>query len=240
MVQAVSFPLAVALRGRGRGWVSDEQSEKWGLEIFSLLFRRTTKAGLLHEIEERYAENDRLDTFNEVIGDGTLWIVLVATLGNAQWRGLGTDIDKAVALREVFNATQLLASASQSRIGGLLGRIRIDDARKYVAEIAPRVSELFNQIETMLHPLWNQELQDQLSRKVKHKTGDLMWRENSGWAICLEDSDTRYAEKIKVRLRGYERQVAQGYYVNVTELLAKFKDLNTLIMQLRSEVSASV
>lgn len=39
MIQAISFPLAVALRGRKRGWVSDDQSEKWSLEIFSTLFR---------------------------------------------------------------------------------------------------------------------------------------------------------------------------------------------------------
>lgn len=236
MVQAVSFPLAVALRGRGRGWVSEEQSEKWGLEIFSLLFRRTAKAGLLHEIEERYAKNNHLDLFHEVVGDGTLWVVLVATLGNAQWHGVGTDIDKAIALREVFNTTQLLASASQSRIGGLLGRIRIDDARKYVAEIAPRISGLFDQIETMLHPVWEQELLDQMSRQIKHKVGDLMWRKNSGWAICLEDSDTRYAEQIKVRLRGQERRIARGYYVNVTELLSKLPDLSSLITKLRSEL----
>ena len=133
---AISFPLAVALRGRKRGWVSDDQSEKWSLEIFSILFRGAGagKGGLLHVVEQRYEENGLLDTFNEVVGDGTLWVVLVATLGNAQWHGVGTDIDKAVALREIFNASQLLASATQNRIGGLLGRVRIDDARKYVAE----------------------------------------------------------------------------------------------------------
>jgi len=202
MVQAVSFPLAVALRGRGRGWVSNEQSEKWGLEIFSILFRRTAKAGLLFEVEERYVENGHLDTFHEVVGDGTLWVVLVATLGNAQWQGVGTDIDKAVALREVFNAKQLLASASQNHIASLLGRIRIDNAGKYVSEVAPKVSGLFDQIEALLRPIWEEELHDQVARQIKHKVGDLMWRDNSGWAICLEDSDTRYTEQINMRLRG--------------------------------------
>jgi len=236
MVQAVSFPLAVALLGRGRGWVSNEQSEKWGLEIFSILFRCTARAGLLNVVEKRYLENGHLDTFHEVIGDGTLWVVLVATLGNAQWHGVGADIDKAVALREVFNARQLLASASQNRIGGLLGRIRIDDARKYVSEVAPKVSGLFDQIEALLSPIWEEELHDQVARQIKHKVGDLMWRDNSGWAICLEDSDTKYAEKINMRLRGRERPIARGYYANVTELLTKLPDLNSLVTQLRSEL----
>lgn len=34
MVQAVAFPLAVALRGRRKGWVADELAELWALEIF--------------------------------------------------------------------------------------------------------------------------------------------------------------------------------------------------------------
>ena len=70
---------------------------------------------------------------SDVVGDGTLWLVLVATLGGTSWYGVGTDIGKAVALREVFAAPQLLASATSGRVTGLLGKIRIDDAKAYVA-----------------------------------------------------------------------------------------------------------
>jgi len=113
MVQAISFPLAVALRGQRRGWVTAELAEKWALEIFSILFRSrgATAGGLLSIVEQRYVQNGKKDTFDDVVGDGTLWLVLVATLGGANWRGVGTEIDKAVALREVFAAPQLLASA---------------------------------------------------------------------------------------------------------------------------------
>ena len=241
MVQAVSFPLAVALRGRKRGWVSDEQSESWSLRIFSILFRASGagKGGLLHTVEARYAENNHLDTFNEVVGDGTLWVVLVATLGNAQWHGFGTDIDKALALREVFNASQLLASATQDRIGGLLGRIRIDDARKYVAEIAPRVSDLLGKIENVLRPSWVVEMQGQVARRHKHKAGDLLWRDRLGWAICLEDVDTRYVEQIKVRLRGVEAKISTTYYVNVSDLLDRMPELASLVGRLHAELSVS-
>lgn len=112
MVQAVSFPLAVALRGQGRGWVTADLAEKWALEVFSILFRGKTSGsgGLLRAVEHRYVQNDQKAIFDDVVGDGTLWMVLVATLGNANWQGVGTDIDKAVALREVFTAPQLLAT----------------------------------------------------------------------------------------------------------------------------------
>lgn len=101
MVQAVSFPLAVALRGQRRGWVTEELAERWALEIFSILFRSkgAGAGGLLSVVEERYKQNGQNDTFNDVVGDGTLWLVLVATLGGANWHGVGTEIDKAVALR---------------------------------------------------------------------------------------------------------------------------------------------
>jgi hypothetical protein len=241
MIQAVSFPLAVALRGRKRGWVSDDQSEKWSLEIFSILFRGAGagKGGLLHAVEQRYEANGHLDTFNEVVGDGTLWVVLVATLGNAQWHGVGTDIDKAVALREIFNASQLLASATQKRIGGLLGRIRIDDARKYVAEIAPTVSDLLGQIESLLRPMWETEINEQVSRRLNHKAGDLLWRDKAGWAICLENTDARYAHQIKVRFRGVEKSIASGFYVNVSELSGRMPELSSLVTRLRAASSVA-
>ena len=241
MIQAVSFPLAVALRGRKRGWVSDDHSEKWSLEIFSILFRGAGagKGGLLHAVEQRYDENGYLDTFNEVVGDGTLWVVLVATLGNAQWHGIGTDMDKAVALREIFNASQLLASATQNRIGGLLGRIRIDDARKYVAEIAPAVSVLLGQIESLLRPIWETEIKEQVAQRLNHKAGDLLWRDKAGWAICLENTDARYAQQIKARFRGVEKNIAIGFYANVSELSARIPELSSLVTRLRAASSVA-
>ncbi|WP_176300923.1 hypothetical protein [Burkholderia vietnamiensis] len=240
MVQAVSFPLAVALRGQRRGWVSQEVAEKWALEVFSILFRGKGpgSGGLLRTVEQRYAKNDQQSTFEDVVGDGTLWIVLVATLGNATWHGIGTEIDKAVALREVFSAPQLLASAHQSRVGALLGKIRIDDARSYLAEVAPAVTRLLNEIDSLLVPVWDAEMRDQTVRSIGHKVGDLLWREKVGWAVCLMASDGKSSQPIKVRLRGVEKDVMGGYYVNVSDLCAKRPDLQRLVAELRQTVAA--
>jgi len=240
MVQAVSFPLAVALRGQRRGWVSGELAEKWALEIFSILFRGAGAGGLLHVVEKRYADSEHQSTFGDVVGDGTLWLVLVATLGNADWQGVGTDVDKALALREVFTAPQLLASAQSGRIAGLLGKIRIEDAHAYITEIAPKVSRLLHEIEGLLAPIWNAEMHDQTDRSITHRVGDLLWRENVGWAICLADTEARSGQAIKVRLRGLEKAVMVGYYVNVTELAGRRPDLARLLDQLREAASRSL
>lgn len=234
MVQAIAFPLAVALRGNQRGWVSSEVAEKWALEIFSVLFRADGggPGGLLRAVEQRYADGGHQSTFNDVVGDGTLWLVLVATLGNADWQGVGTDFDKALALREVFSAPQLLASARSPRIERLLEKIRIEDARVHITEIAPKVSRILNDIEARLTPIWTGEIDGQITRVITHKKGDLLWRENIGWAICLEDAKSISGQSINVRFRGLVTAVMAGYYVNVTELSSRHPDLSLHISEL--------
>lgn len=240
MVQAVSFPLAVALRGHRRGWVTDELAEKWALKIFSILFRGTGpgSGGLLRSVQQRYVQNGQADTFADVVGDGTLWLVLVATLGGTSWRGVGTEIDKAVALREVFSSPQLLASANSVRVTGLLGKIRIEDAREYVAHVAPTVTRLLGEIECALKPTWEAEMRGQGQRAITHKPGDLLWRDSTkaGWAVCLEEVQDRTGQSIKVRLKGLETAVQAGYYVNVSEVCGRNSELSRLVEELRHTV----
>lgn len=239
MVQAVAFPLAIALRGRRMGWVTDELAERWALEVFSILFRgqRTGSGGLLRAVEHRYVANGQRDTFDNVVGDGTLWLVLVATLGGVSWHGVGTDIDKAVALREVFSSPQLLASATFGRVTGLLGKIRIEDAKAYVADVAPTISRLLGEIEHALRPVWQPETHDQGARAITHKQGDLLWRDNVGWAVCLEEVQDREGQAIKVRLKGVERSVMTGFYVNVSELCSRNTELSRLVNQLHRSLA---
>ncbi len=239
MVQAITFPLAVALRGQKQGWVPVGLSEKWALKIFAILFRGKGLGtyGLLRKVEQRYEQNNQLSTFKEVVGDGALWMVLVAILAKSHWQGVGTNIDKAVALKEVFTAPQLVASAEPSRVANLLGRIRIEDARSYIAEIAPKATYLLNQINDILIPIWETELISQTEQFIIHKVGDLLWRKQNGWAVCLEESKTKSTQRIKVRFQGVETLLGAGYYVNVTDISGRNPELLTLIRNLYNCVS---
>lgn len=234
MVQAVTFPLAVALRGQRKGWVTKELAEGWALEIFSILFRNRLagSGGLLAVVEQRYVTNGKRDTFENVVGDGTLWLILVATLGGADWHGVGTEIDKAVALRDVFAAPQLLASAKTARVTGLLGKIRIEDARSYVVHVAPTVNRLLCEIEDAMLPMWESETRSQGDRHITHMPGDLLWRARVGWAVCLAETQARAGQSIKVRFRGGEKLVMAGFYVNVSEVCLRSPALGHLIEQL--------
>lgn len=237
MVQAVAFPLAIALRGRRKGWVPDELAERWAIEAFSILFRRQGSGGLLRAVEHRYVESGQRDTFENVVGDGTLWLVLVATLGGTSWHGVGADIDKAVALREVFSSPRLLASATSGRVTGLLGKIRIEDAKAYVADVAPTVNRLLGEIESALRPVWESEIRGQGLRLLTHKRGDLLWRDNVGWAVCLQGVQDRPGQPIAVRLNGVDRTVMAGYYVNVSDVCSRDPELNRLIGVLRRSIA---
>jgi len=236
MVQATSFPLAVALRGQKRGWVSPDLAERWGLDVISTLFRGAgpNAGGLLHSVERRYALNGQNEIFGDVVGDGTLWMVLVSTLGGTRWHGPGTYLDKAVALREVFASPQLLASARPERIAGLLSKVRIADARKYLATVAPTVTRLLGEIEERLRPTWAEGSKAQTERRITHKVGDLLWRDNVGWAVCLEENHLENNLPTHVRLKGQKKNVMAGYYVNVTDVAGQHPDLQQRLADLRA------
>ena len=239
LMQAVCFPLAVAVRGQKRGWVSAASAEQWGLKLVSLLFRGRTAGspGLLGAVEQRYAGNGQAGIFREVIGDGTLWIVLIATLGNSNWQGAGTFLDKALALREVFRAPQLISSAQVNRISGLLFQLRIEDARAFLSLVAPEVSGLLDCIENQLRPVWEQEAREQAARPLQHRVGDLLWRSSAGWAVCVED--TNGGENIEVRLRGERKKVKANFYANVSDLAKRNHQLSKFLADLCARLESA-
>ena len=238
MIQAVCFPLAVALRGQNRGWVSAASAERWGLTLVSLLFRgRTTNSpGLLRAVEQRYTDNGQTSLFREVVGDGTLWMVLISTLGNSRWQGAGTFLDKALAVREVFRAPELISSAQVPRLSGLLAQFRIEDARAFLSVVAPVVSELLDCIENHVRPLWEKEARTQTERSITYRVGDLLWRASAGWAVCLEEATG--IDNIEVRLRGEMKKVKASYYADISDLAKGDRRLSGLLGDLRTRLES--
>lgn len=82
-------------------------------------------------------------------------------------------------------------------------------------------------------------MRTQTDRHITHKVGDLLWRENIGWAVCLVETRAMSGQPIKVRLRGVEKEVVVGYYVNVTEFATRNSDLSELLDQLRQVISGA-
>lgn len=232
LIQAVCFPLTIAVLGQRHAWVSSTSAEQWALKLVSLLFRGKTTGspGLLRTVEQRYVENGQAGLFGDVVGDGTLWMALIATLGGGPWQGLGTFIDKALAIREVFRSPSLISSAQVPRLSGLLVQLRIEDARAFLSVVAPEVSDLLDRIDNCLRPVWEQAALEQSKRPIAHRAGDLLWRPNAGWAVCLADSTA--AENMEVRLRGEKKKVKASFYANISDLTKRNHQLSDLLADL--------
>ena len=158
----------------------------------------------------------------------------VPTLGNSTWRGIGATLDNGLAIREVFRAPELISSAQVSRLTGLLSQLRIDEACSYLAVVAPETCRLLDSIENEIRPVWEQEAQSQIAKSMTHHAGDWLWRANVGWAICLLDAVSR--ENLQVRLRGENKKVGAGFYVNVSELATRNLQLAGLLVGLRNRL----
>ena len=77
---------------------------------------------------------------------------------------------------------------------------------------------VLREIDYELRQVWEVEPRQQAERGITNKVGDLLWREKIGWAICLEEAPSKAGQAVKVRLRGKEKAVMNGYYVNVSDL----------------------
>lgn len=81
-------------------------------------------------------------------------------------------------------------------------------------------------------------MRGQGQRGITHKLGDLLWREKVGWAVCLEATRDRTGQSIKVRLKGVEKAVMAGYYVNVSDTCSRNSELGRLVEELRLAVGS--
>ena len=216
-VQAVSFPLAIAELGRQQGWVSSQLTEKWALRLFSILFRRNMgKTGLLHEVMERYQAQDKSDVFSGAVGDGALWSALVATTANSRWDGISAGFEKALAVRELFREPILLKTADASLLQRYSIALRSREATNILRRYAPEIVLALEALENEVCLSWQAESIDGMVKPTAVREGDLLWRQNVGWAFGLGPSEC--PDRVSIRLKGKDSAVMKGYYLNVSLL----------------------
>lgn len=241
MVQAVTYPLAIAHRGRPQGWVDEDDGEQWALWIFALLFREdfSGEDGLLRAVERRYRNQGESDIFEDVVGDGTLWLVLVSTLFSAPWDEDGGEFERALAIREVFSMPQLFSSAVPGRISSLVRKMRIEDARNMLERHAPRVCKSLLAIEERIESEWSVLIDYQSKAHVSFQVGDVLWRK-SGWAVCIEGIvATSPQANVRVRFRGRETSVRSSFYINVSEAARRSEVVRELLVEVYQALEGS-
>lgn len=233
-IQAAAYPLAVGMIGAQGGWVSNDDAVSWARLVFDTLFQRVSPRepgyiGVLQFVEARFRREGKQEVFREVVGDGTLWLTLLCSLGGV-WNGERAAFERALALRSVRGATALIGSTDNTRIAELLPKMR-EGAEVLVAR-ALEYTEKLDSLEEALQSQWQELLSSQQAEELVHEPEDLLWSPNAGWAIAQESAAMKLGEKMDIYLKlraKIVRVMASGYYVNVTKVHELHKMIDALV-----------
>lgn len=238
LVQAVAFPLACAALGQSSHWLTAEEARLWVTRAIDVLFRVGLNAGqhhgLLQAVRVRYESEDRSQTFDQVVGDGTLWLALIVALDRVEWTSDGGPMERALALREVVYSEQLIANTDTGRLGALVPRLHLVAESHTILRQAAATTGIMAEIEAFLEKWFDFLLEKQQGNE--HCVGDLVWRK-SGWGVVRTGAPITKTAKLEVywRSQGTEvRMVASGYFVNFRWASKHYRDLVQLMKRLRS------
>ncbi len=237
LVHAVAFPLACAAMGCSTGWLSAREARDWVLRSTDLLFRVKTTSGqigLLEAVKIRYEAEERTETFNHVVGNGELWLALIGAVSRVDWNQHAAPIERALTIREIVNAKDLIARANPERLGLLASRLKLMNSGEAVMAKAATTVRIITEMEDFLSKWFDLLIQKQ--EGGKHVSGDLAWRK-SGWGIVRTGAPIAKGQKLAVywRSEGQEKpMMAQGFFVNVRLAVASWEDLARLDRELNA------
>ncbi len=236
--QAAAFPLAVAKFASRGPWVQEAEFSVFADTIqrtCELLFfrnhlERNAKTGenqkripLLEEIRNRYVSEGRGESFDQIIGDGTLWLVLMGSLTL-----LSGDADRLFArnliLRDIARYPALSSNVVPEQIASLARRIQSESDADPLAR-AKRVVQAFEALEAFVGPTF-EDLKQQPSTEAT--AGDWLWRPGMGFGQIIELGEAGKA-KVHVRKKAETlNSVVLSYYLNLRLLAdtdAEFRPL---------------
>jgi hypothetical protein len=258
LVQAAAFPLAVAALARPRvgsdgdegcieaelvdlwaGWCSE-----WVQRVFDVLFtlklQGSPTRGVLACVRERLEQEGKVQVFDSVVGDGTLWVALLSALGTVPWSGPLGRIEKALALREVFGRRDLLARGEIGRLRVLVERILTPKAQETLINKAPRASEALSRLEARLASQYERLVKEQPTSHLKHEPGDLVWTPLAGWGVVQDEATICAHAHVNVwfRLRGETvPAMASGYFINVPKAAASDSQIAKLLEEISGVIA---
>ncbi len=245
MVQAAAYPLAVAAIGSRGDWVDDEEAQSWVVKVFDVLFREQfpgRQRGLLSALRKRYVEHGQEAELRRIVGDGTLWLALLNGLASMTWKGQNGPFEKALALRSVLLAKDLLESSDAGRMRTLVARLEQKKIRASLLAAAPEAARVLDRLEACIRERWSALVEGQEAAELLHQTGDLLWREQVGWATALEERRARSRGRpleVYLHFRSRKSPVrAAGYYLNVSRAAEQDGEIAVLLQAVQTPDAA--
>lgn len=228
MVQAAAYPLAVAMLGERGKWLRHEESRELVTQVVDVLLNRQRPGmkarGLLQEVGDRYQEKEQYDVFLQVVGDGTLWVALLATLAQVRWQENFERFERAINLYRVYSCEVLRSDTSVGKLGALVTRIQVEKAKTLITDEAPEIAEAIDAIESVLAANYEELIEKQ--KRVVHQEGDLIWNQNVGWGVVkIPGSGT--SMEVYLHLRASQVTVlTKGFYVNLRAAAEDYPIIN--------------
>jgi len=213
LVQAAAYPLAIALLGQRGDWLRPEESRAIVTRVVDILLNRNrvgrVERGLLEEVHLRFKTKDQEDIFLQVVGDGTLWVVLLAVMAQLSWDEEYERFERAINLQRVYDCDVMRSDTSLGKLTTLVTKLDIERARELIANDAPQIAMAIAGIEKYLNEKREALLQEQTSQE--HRVGDLIWRPETGWGV-VKGLVSATAMDAYLHLRGETVKVSKKHF----------------------------
>lgn len=186
LVQAVAYALIACAIARKFGWLDEADVRERISRMARLLLHGSdheNRPSLLSATRARYEAEGKNDRYRAIVGNGTLWIALIAAIASVPWPAPFDALRAMLFLRDMHRADDLVANASNDRISALARRYSAGEAVERIKTIALPAVLAIEQLETAVV-----DRKDPLKRRQKAKPPNvemhdlLYW--NDRWMIA--------------------------------------------------------
>lgn len=236
--QAAAYPLAVtqfACRGPWAGATERTQFAEIIRRECELLFchkrpETESKTGmprsrppLVEEVRARYAGQGRASDFDQIIGDGTLWLVVMRSLA-MMGEQPGQRFAKNLALCDVARCNLLWSAATPASLAPLTARLWRDSE----VDVPGRIKRLVEALDSLEQYLGGRFEEWKRKPAFEPHVGDWLWNPNAGFAEVIEVKEWDKA-KVHIRKRAQTVLVVLPFYINLRGLSERDEEFASLL-----------
>ena len=235
LAQATAYPIAVAAMGERRSWCTDAQRCAWVSRTARAFLkddrydrddRHNRREALVTSVRRRYAAEQQAETFERAIGDGQLWLALLAAWNMLPDTTPEERLQQMTLFRDFVSRRELLGYAEKGRLADLFSSYFARDDIEAARSRAMRLGRTLRDLERSLGESHEQLLRAQAAVKLEHREGELVWSPKGGWGITRTD---QHDGKVNVyvakgddvrqfRAEGWFEFRTEGWFVNVSRL----------------------
>ena len=171
-------------------------------------------------MRRRYAAERRAGAFDRAIGDGQLWLVLLAAWNMLPDATIEDRLQQVTLFRDFVSRRELLGSVEEGRLADLFGTYFAGDVIDAARSRAMHLGRTLRDLEQSLGESHDELLWAQAATGVEHRADDLVWSPTGGWGIAKEDQHGRNVAVYVAKGDDVRKFRAEGWFVNVSQLVA--------------------